>query len=161
MDPATSRCPNLEYLTLSQFFSGNMILVVFIPSENMLKIFIPYLKPTATLKVRGWASRVVGWSLELKRTYQASIFSKLIDETCSYFTALTFLSADRIKINFFVGSTEISRTGLIRRRELRIFWTGDRSVSTSVSYNSKLKTTGNIFPGGSEWFWTFCFTIFD
>lgn len=136
------------------------MLVVLIASENMLKSLTPYLKPTAAIKVSGWTSRLLGWSLKLNDSYQASILSKLIEETCSYFIALIFLSADKTMISFFVGSAQIYNIFLVRSIELRTLWTGDRKVSTKVSYNNKLNTTGNIFPAGRAWLARFCLMIF-
>jgi hypothetical protein len=107
-DPATNLCPYLEYLTVSQFFMGNWMLVVFKPSEQMTKSLRPSLKPTATLKVKGCTSRLVGLSVGLKTNYQANILSKLVEVMCSYLIALIFFSAERIKKSFLVGMRQIS-----------------------------------------------------
>lgn len=61
--PAISLCPNFEYLTDSQFFKGNWILLGLSPYELMVNNFRPYLKPIATLYVKGWMSNVAGQSL--------------------------------------------------------------------------------------------------
>lgn len=134
--------------------------VVLSPYEHITKSFSPSLKPTATLKVKGCASRLVGLSVKLKVHSQASILSKLVEEMCSYLIALIFFSADSIKKSFFVGIKQTSRIFCIRSVEVRTDWIGDRSVSTSVSWSSKLKTTGNSLPGGSLWFWGFCLIVF-
>ena len=58
------------------------MLEVLSPSEQILKILIPSLKPMATLKVNGWVSIEEGWSVGLKDVYQASIRSKEVEPTC-------------------------------------------------------------------------------
>lgn len=103
------------------------------PSEYILKSLTPYLKPTATLKVNGWTSKLVGVSAGLKDVYQASILLKLMDETCSYLMALIFFYADRIMISFLVGITQTSIIFLVNKRELRTLWMGDLRVYTRVS----------------------------
>ncbi len=70
---------------------------------------------------------------------------------CSYLTALIFLSFDRISISFLVGNMATSRISLTNSIHPRMDCMGDLNVSTSVSWSSMLKTTGNIFPGCNRW----------
>ena len=158
-EPATNLWPYLEYLTDSQFFNGNWMFVLRKPSEQITKSLSPSLKATATLKVRGWTSKLVGLSLALKVHSQASILSKLVEEICSYLIAFIFFSAERIKNIFLVGIKQISKIFWVRRVEVSTDWIGDRKVSTKVSCKRRLKTTGNTFPGGSLWFWGFCLIV--
>lgn len=60
--PAISLWPNLEYLTDSQFFSGNWMLFGFKPYELIVNSFKPSLNPIATLNVNGWMSKEAGLS---------------------------------------------------------------------------------------------------
>jgi len=60
------------------------------PSEQITNNFSPSLKPTATLKVSGWASKLVGLSLTLNEHSHPNILSKLVEEICSYLIALIF-----------------------------------------------------------------------
>lgn len=85
------------------------MLVVRSPSEQITNSLSPSLKATATLKVRGWTSRLVGLSLALKVVYQASILSKLVEEICSYLMAFILFSAERIRNSFLVGMMQISK----------------------------------------------------
>lgn len=156
-EPATNLCPYLEYLTHSQFFRGNWRFVELRPSEVITNSFSPSLKATATDKVRGCVSSEEGWSMGLKRHSQASILSKLVDAMCSYLMAFIFFSDDRIKINFFVGITQISNIFWHSMVEVRIDWMGDLRVYTRVSCRSRLNTTGKVFPGGRLWSCIFCF----
>ena len=158
-EPAMRRWPNLAYLTHSQFFNGNWMFAGFIPSENIVNNLIPYLKPTATVNIMGWTSREVIWSFWWKIISQANIFSKLTDAIFSYLTALILLSADRIRMSLFVGTTQISRIFLVISIVFNTVCTGDLNVSTRVSYNSKLNMIGNIFPSFNLWFWIFCLII--
>jgi hypothetical protein len=134
------------------------ILVVLRPSEQITNNLRPSLKATATLKVRGWASRLVGLSVWLKQNYQASILSKLVEVICSYLIALIFFSAESIINSFFVGITHKSKILVTKSVEVRTDWIGERRVYTKVSCKSKLNTTGNNFPSGRRWFCMFCFT---
>lgn len=127
-DPATNLWPYREYLTVSQFFIGNWMFVVLRPSEHMTNSFRPSLKATATLKVKGWASRLVGLSVRLKQNYQASILSKLVEAICSYLMAFIFFYAESIINNFFVGITHKSNILVTNRVEVRTDWIGDRRV---------------------------------
>lgn len=159
-DPATNLCPYLEYRTVSQFFIGNWMLVVFNPSEQITNNFKPSLNPTATLKVRGCTSKLVGLSVKLKQNYHANILSKLVDVICSYLMAFILRSADKIKNSFLVGMRQISRIFWMSNVDVKTDWIGDRRVSTRVSWRRRLKTTGKSLPGGSLWFWIFCFISF-
>ena len=103
------------------------------PYEVMVKSFRPYLKPIATLNVRGWMSSVDGESLGLKWIYQTNILSKDVELKCSYFTALIFLYFDRISMIFFVGKMATSRIYLTNSIQPRMDWMGERRVSTRVS----------------------------
>jgi hypothetical protein len=127
-DPATNLWPYREYLTVSQFFIGNWIFVVLRPSEQITNSFRPSLKATATLKVKGWASRLVGLSVRLKQNYQANILSKLVEAICSYFIAFIFFYAESIINNFFVGITHKSKIFVTNSVEVRTDWIGERRV---------------------------------
>jgi hypothetical protein len=127
-EPAINLWPYLEYRTASQFFIGNCIFVVFKPYEHITNSFKPSLNPTATWKVNGCTSRLVGLSVVLKTNYQASILSKLVEVMCSYLIALIFFSAERIKNIFFVGIRQISRIFWTIKVDVRTDWIGDRSV---------------------------------
>lgn len=131
--------------------------VVLRPSEVITNSFRPSLKATATERVKGWVSKEEGWSIGLKVHYQASILSKLVEAICSYFIALIFFYEERTRKSFFVGIMHTSRIFWMSMVEVRIDWIGERSVSTRVSWRSKLKTTGNILPGGSKCSWMDCF----
>ena len=80
--PAINLWPNFEYFTDSQFFKGNWMLLGFKPYELIVNNFNPYLKPTATLKVSGWMSRLDGLSFWLKCIYQTNILSKEVELRC-------------------------------------------------------------------------------
>lgn len=128
IEPAINKCPNLEYFTHSQFLKGKLILAAFIPSENIWNSLIPSLNPTATVKVKGCTSKLLGWSLVLNIICQASILSKLIEDTCSYLIAFILLSPESTNINFLVGSEQISKIFLVKSIEFKTVCTGDLKV---------------------------------
>jgi len=126
--PAINLCPNLEYLTDSQFFRGNWMLAGLNPYELIVNSFRPYLNPTATLNVKGWISRLDGESFWLKCIYHISILSNEVELKCSYLTAFIFLYLERISIIFLVGSIAISKISLTNSIHPRIDWIGDLRV---------------------------------